>query len=92
MDADAAHEFEKVAEEGEFMHNMIGREQLSMHLGLAPCYTFMAEVLGEGDASMSSAHCWVPHTSCFSFSSQFLSTEQEERRRPQTGQTDRKTG
>ena len=34
MDADAAHEFEKVAKagerHGEFMHNMIGREQLSM--------------------------------------------------------------
>ena len=43
------------------------------------------EVLGGADASMSSAHCWALHTSCFSFSSQFMSTEQEERRRPQTG-------
>ena len=62
----------------------------SAFLGPPPPPT--AEVLGEGDASMKSAHCWVLHTSCFSFSSQFLSTEQEERRRPQTGQTDRKTG
>ena len=28
------------------------------------------------------------HTSCFSFSSQYLNTEQEERGRPQSGQKD----
>ena len=35
--------------------------------------------------------CWDVykfHTSCFSFSSLYVSTEQEERRRPQTGQKD----
>ena len=47
------------------------------------------------DESSSSAHCWVVlelHISCFSFSCQHLSTEQEKRQRPQNGQEDRKTG
>ena len=47
------------------------------------------------DDSSSLALCWFAlelHTSCFSISNQYLSTEQEERRRPQTGQEDRKTG
>ena len=46
----------------------------------------------EGQESKISRTLQQPSTSCLSFSSQFLSTEQEERRCPQTGQEDRKTG
>ena len=55
-------------------------------LALAP------DIEKEGQESKISRTLQQPSTSCLSFSSQFLSTEQEERRRPQTGQEDRKTG
>ena len=50
------------------------------------------ELENEGQESKISRTLKQPSTSCLSFSSQFLSIEQEERRRPQTGQEDRKTG
>ena len=51
-----------------------------------------AETEKEEQESKISRTLQQPSTSCLSFSSQFLSTEQEERRRPQTGQEDRKNG
>ena len=53
---------------------------------------WMADIEKEGQESKISPTLQQPSTSCLSFSSQFLSTEQEERRCPQTGQEDRKTG
>ena len=50
-----------------------------------------AVLLSLSDESNSLVHCWVAlqfETSGFSFSSQYLSTEQEERQQPQTGQKD----
>ena len=53
------------------------------------------EIEKEGQQSKNLHNSWVVldfRTSCLFFSNQYLSTEQEERRHPQTGEEDRKTG
>ena len=52
----------------------------------------VSDIEKEGQESKTSRTLQQPSPSCLSFSSQFFSTEQEERQHPQTGQEDRKTG